>query len=145
MAKVDCDNTVDPSFVVYILDALYSCGVNGACIQQTTGIQNLRVLDYLNTKVAFPFLPEQQLIAAYLDASCAVIDAVVSLDKRTEDVSRPNKGVLNRQMETLTAYRKSLIHECITGQRRITEAEVRDIIDRAAKLTRTGQREEIHA
>jgi type I restriction enzyme M protein len=26
---------------------------------------------------------------------------------------------------TLTAYRKSLIHECVTGQRRITEADVR--------------------
>ena len=25
----------------------------------------------------------------------------------------------------LTAYRKSLIHECVTGQRRITEADVR--------------------
>lgn len=123
MAKVDCDNTVDPAFVVYTLDALYSCGVNGACIQQTTGIQNLRVLDYLNTKVAFPSLPEQQLIAAYLDASCAVIDAVASLDKRSDDVARLNKGVLNRQMEILFAYRKSLIHECVTGQRRITQAD----------------------
>jgi len=26
---------------------------------------------------------------------------------------------------TLTAYRKSLIHECVTGQPRITEADVR--------------------
>ena len=25
---------------------------------------------------------------------------------------------------TLTAYRKSLIHECVTGQRRVTEADV---------------------
>jgi hypothetical protein len=24
----------------------------------------------------------------------------------------------------LTAYRKSLIHECVTGQRRITEADI---------------------
>jgi type I restriction enzyme S subunit len=26
---------------------------------------------------------------------------------------------------TLAAYRKSLIHECVTGQRRVTEADVR--------------------
>ena len=39
------------------------------------------------------------------------------------------------QIATLTAYRKSLIHECVTGQRRITEAEVRAIQERAAKLT----------
>lgn len=52
---------------------------------------------------------------------------------------------IEAQIETLTAYRKSLIHECVTGQRRITDAEVRAIIDRAAKLTGTDQREEIHA
>jgi hypothetical protein len=27
-------------------------------------------------------------------------------------------------MGTLFAYRKSLIHECVTGQRRITEADL---------------------
>ena len=32
---------------------------------------------------------------------------------------------LQKQIATLTAYRKSLIHECVTGQRRITEADVR--------------------
>ena len=48
-------------------------------------------------------MPEQERIAAYLDASCAAIDAAVA---------------------TLTAYRKALIHECVTGQRRITEADV---------------------
>jgi len=31
---------------------------------------------------------------------------------------------LDTQIATLTAYRKSLIHECVTGQRRITEADV---------------------
>ena len=29
------------------------------------------------------------------------------------------------QIDTLTAYRKSLIHECVTGQRRITEADLK--------------------
>jgi len=100
MAKVDCGDTVDPSFVVYTLDALYSCGVNGASIQQTTGIQNLRVFDYLNTKIAFPKKPEQQRIAAYLDASCAAIDAAVAA-KRC-------------QLETLAALRKSIIQRAVT-------------------------------
>lgn len=100
MAKVDCCGTVAPSFVVYTLDALYSSGVNGACIQQTTGIQNLRVLDYLNTKVAFPPVPEQRRIAAYLDASCAAIDAAVSAKRR--------------QLDTLDALRKSIIQRAVT-------------------------------
>jgi type I restriction enzyme S subunit len=100
MAKVDCGEAVDPSFIVYTLDALYSCGVNGACIQQTTGIQNLRVLDYLNTKIAFPGIIEQQRIAAYLDASCATIDAAVSAKRR--------------QLETLDALRKSIFQRAVT-------------------------------
>ncbi len=31
---------------------------------------------------------------------------------------------METQIATLTAYRKSLIHECVTGQRRITEADI---------------------
>jgi len=31
---------------------------------------------------------------------------------------------MEAQSATLTAYRKSLIHECVTGRRRITEADV---------------------
>lgn len=100
MVKVDCGDTVDPSFVVYTLDALYSCGVNGASIQQTTGIQNLRVFDYLNTKIAFPRKAEQELIATYLDASCAAIDAAVAAKRL--------------QLKTLEALRKSIIARAIT-------------------------------
>jgi type I restriction enzyme S subunit len=33
--------------------------------------------------------------------------------------------VLRKQIATLTAYRKSLIHECVTGQRRVTEGDLR--------------------
>ena len=100
MAKIDCGDTVTPDFVIYLLDAMYSSGVNGACIQQTTGIQNLRVTDYLDTKVAFPKKPEQRCIAAYLDASCAAIDAAVAAKRR--------------QLETLDALRKSVIQRAVT-------------------------------
>jgi type I restriction enzyme S subunit len=70
-----------------------------------------------------PSLDEQKQIAAYLDAKCAVVDSVVSLHKATDEIARP-MGILNRQMGTLLSYRKSLIHECVTGQRRITEADL---------------------
>ena len=33
MAKLDCSPTLDPSYLVYLFDALYTSGVNGACIQ----------------------------------------------------------------------------------------------------------------
>jgi restriction endonuclease S subunit len=67
--------------------------------------------------IGFPLLAEQKRITTY-------IDAVASHSKQTDDPSRP-KGALNRQFETLAAYRKSLIHECVTGQRRVTDEDVR--------------------
>ena len=65
---------------------------------------------------------EQAQISAYIETKFRELNKVV--------------GVLQSQIATLTAYRKSLIHECVTGQRRITEADVRAIQERAAKLTR---------
>ena len=41
---------------------------------------------------------------------------------------------IESQITILTAYRKSLIHECVTGQRRITEKEVRAIQERLDKV-----------
>ncbi|MEI7458894.1 MAG: restriction endonuclease subunit S, partial [Pirellula sp.] len=36
-------------------------------------------------------------------------------------------GCIETQIATLTAYRKSLIHECVTGQRRITDADIKRV------------------
>ncbi len=41
---------------------------------------------------------------------------------------------IETQIATPTAYRKLLIHERITGQRRITEVEVRAIQERLDKV-----------
>jgi type I restriction enzyme S subunit len=35
---------------------------------------------------------------------------------------------LEKQVDTLVAYRKSLIHECVTGQRRSTETATSDMM-----------------
>ena len=50
--------------------------------------------------IPLPPLPEQQRIAAYLDASCAAIDAAVSAKRR--------------QLETLDNLRKSIIQRAVT-------------------------------
>ena len=34
---------------------------------------------------------------------------------------------IDEQIATLTAYRKSLIHECVTGQRRISDADLEQV------------------
>jgi len=51
---------------------------------------------------------EQKAICDFLDAKLAESKLIVA-------------GI-ETQIAALTAYRKSLIHECVTGQRRITEA-----------------------
>lgn len=55
--------------------------------------------------VVCPSLPEQHRIAAYLDAKCAEIDAVIA-----------KKQIL---LDKLAAYKKSLIFECVTGKREV--------------------------
>jgi hypothetical protein len=71
-------------------------------------------------KLAVPRVTEQREIAAFI---------------REKDAEfRPLFAQIGRQIETLVAYRKSLIHECVTGQRRITEADLA-----ATKRTATNQ------
>jgi type I restriction enzyme S subunit len=100
MAKLECDSSVYPPFLNYVFHSMYVTGINKACIQQTTGIQNLAITRYLCTKIGFPRLEEQQRIAVYLDASYAAIDTAVAA-KRS-------------QLKILDALLKSIIHQAVT-------------------------------
>lgn len=79
--------------------------------------------------IPVPPMPEQVRINRYLDNSCAAIDSVATFSKSKDNAIHSN-GVLNQQMRALRAYRNSIIHECVTGQRRITEAEMQLTPDR---------------
>src|SRR6185369_12155933 len=48
----------------------------------------------------------------------------VELINHEETKNRQLQYVIKRQIDTLIDYRNSLIHECVTGQRRITESDV---------------------
>ena len=63
----------------------------------------LAILSRMNTII--PPRDEQRRIAEYLDAKRRGLDEL--------------KDNLRRQIETLEQYRKSLIHECVTGERRV--------------------------
>ena len=60
-----------------------------------------------------PPLKEQEAICDYLDEKLAEVKRIVA-------------GI-ESQIAALTTYRKSLIHECVTGQRRITEADLNQV------------------
>lgn len=66
-----------------------------------------------NTYVGMPPLEEQEAICIYLEEKLGELKRIVT--------------TIESQIETLTAYRKSLIHECVTGQRRITEKDLNRI------------------
>ena len=66
------------------------------------------------TVVAIPPLTEQNAICVHLDQKLAELKQLVAS--------------IETQIATLTAYRKSLIHECVTGQRRITEHDTSNLM-----------------
>ena len=97
-------------FLYYLMRAMKGIMFRSAVLTTQLNLNYVRI----GTNFApFPPKDEQEKIAEFLDA------------KSTE--SRKTKAILNKQIETLTAYRKSLIHECVTGQRRISEADVRRV------------------
>lgn len=67
----------------------------------------------LNEFLPVPPLPEQREIAAFLDWRVSVID-------RLMDACR-------KQIDSLGEYKKSLISECVTGKRRITDADLEGV------------------
>ena len=115
-------------FLYYLMRAMRGIMLRSAV--QSTQL-NLNYVRIGTNFAPFPPRKEQQAIAEYLDAK--------------ENESHLLSKTITAQIATLSAYRKSLIHECVTGQRRITEAEVRHTMSPTAKPTGTGQPEEIHA
>lgn len=70
-----------------------------------TTFLELSGFDLNNFNIPVPSSSEQQAIANYLDDKCAQIDAVIA-DKQA-------------QLETLAAYKKSLIYEYVTGKKSV--------------------------
>ena len=90
---------LDHKFLTYCLSAPWG---QDQVFSSFTGAsrQGLGQRDLGAIQVPLPPLPEQQSIAAYLDASCAAIDAAVTAKRR--------------QLVTLDAVRESIIETAIT-------------------------------
>jgi len=72
----------DSGFLTYLHAALYSSGVAGLSIKQTTGIQNMDVGHYLRTVVPVPRYRVQRAIANFLDREIQRIDALIEKKQR---------------------------------------------------------------
>jgi type I restriction enzyme S subunit len=72
----------DSNYLYYYFNTLYALKINMLFFNQTTGLQNLKVGDYLSQTMYLPLLSEQEAIAAYLDARCGDIDKVVATQEK---------------------------------------------------------------
>ncbi len=81
-ARVQVAAGMNAPFWRYVHAAAYAVRLNTRSIKQTSGIQNLDQQQYLDELAAFPPLPEQTQIAAFLDRETAKIDALVAEQRR---------------------------------------------------------------
>ena len=97
----------DLNFLYYMMCAMRPVMLRSAVLSTQLNLNNVRI--GMNFAV-FPPKNEQLAIGEYLDAK--------------ESEAQTIRAALTDQITTLTAYRKSLIHECVTGQRRISDADL---------------------
>ena len=105
-----------PMFLAYLTAAKYGRDYFEATGKKTTNLACTNATKVGEFPIPLPPLAEQEAICLHLEEKLGELKRIVT-------------GI-ESQIETLTAYRKSLIHECVTGQRRISEADVK----RAARL-----------
>lgn len=93
--KATCSNfvhfvTVDEShnsdFLYYYFYAMYANKENLLYFNQTTGIQNLKVGEYLGQSIFIPTFDEQKAIASYLDEKCGKINGAIDVQKKKIDL-----------------------------------------------------------
>lgn len=108
ITAIVCNAEVSSKYMTYQMK-IYE-GIIPKISQYTTlPIMDQVKIGYL--RVVIPAtIEEQELIADYLD------------DEMSEISKLENN--LRSQIDTLEQYRKSLIHECVTGKRRITEEDI---------------------
>jgi restriction endonuclease S subunit len=83
-----------------------------------------------NTSICLPPIDEQRRIAAYLNKVSANIDKIKLIKFGNSKLSLSD-DMKDNQLQHLVSYRDSLIHECVTGKRQITDIAIEKEIKRA--------------
>jgi type I restriction enzyme, S subunit len=97
-------------FLAYVTASRYGRDYFEATGKRTTNLASTNSTKVGLFPIPLPPLAEQKAIVEHID--------------RNLEKARRIEDALNAQITTLTAYRKSLIHECVTGKRRISDADV---------------------
>jgi type I restriction enzyme S subunit len=113
LVRLRTNHRADPYFLNYLLNSngflAFARRLAIPSVQQS----NLNSTRYCRIMIPLPPRKEQVVICAYLDDKLSAMKRIVTS--------------IQTQIATLTDYRKSLIHECVTGQRRITEADLNHV------------------
>jgi type I restriction enzyme S subunit len=111
LVRLRTNHRADPYFLNYLVNSSGFLSFARKLAIPSVQQSNLNSTRYCRMLIPRPPIEEQREIVAYLDA-------------KTAEASRIGAGI-ETQVATLTAYRKSLIHECVTGQRRISEVDLK--------------------
>lgn len=111
LVRLRVNHQMTAEFLNYVVNCAGFLAFARKLAIQSVQQSNLNSTRYCQLLVPFPPLPEQHAICEHLAARLGELKRVVS--------------TIEAQIETLLAYRKSLIHECVTGQRRVTEADLK--------------------
>lgn len=85
LARARPSARADSAYLNYLLLAIYNARGTWPHIKQSTGIQNLDMASYLNTRVSIPSLATQSRIAQFLDRKTAQIDALIQKKRELLD------------------------------------------------------------
>jgi type I restriction enzyme S subunit len=108
LLRIRCGRHMDPFFLRSYLGVLKDAGFFSGAKDKVNKTFNSTELKRL--QVVIPPRDEQKEVCLEIQQRARKVDDV--------EIS------IQAQIEILTAYRKSLIHECVTGQRRVTEADL---------------------
>ena len=101
------------AFLAYATASKYGRDYFEATGKRTTNLANTNATKVGQFPIPLPSITEQDEICEFLDTKLAEVKRIAT--------------AIESQITTLTAYRKSLIHECVTGQRRISDADLEQV------------------
>jgi type I restriction enzyme S subunit len=110
LVRLRTNHRADPCFLNYLVNCSGFLSFARKLAIPSVQQSNLNSTRYCRILIPRPPIEEQREIAAYLDGKLAELARVVA-------------GI-ESQIERLTGYRKSLIHECVTGQLPVTGADL---------------------
>ncbi|MHB8522487.1 MAG: restriction endonuclease subunit S [Limisphaerales bacterium] len=105
LVRLRTNHRADPYYLNYLLNSSGFLAFARRLAIPSVQQSNLNSTRYCRMLIPLPLRKEQEIICAHLDAKLGDMKKIVS--------------AINQQITTLTAYRKSLIHECVTGQQRV--------------------------